>query len=331
MPNNATGAGMRFLQHAARGACAAAAIFGTVTASGQAYPNKVVRIVAGESGGGADFAARLIAHGLTAGFGQQVIVENRGGASGVIAAELVARAPPDGHTLLLFSSSFWTLPLMQSVSYDPVRDFVPITLALNSPNILVVHPSLPVKSVRDLIALARARPGELNYGMGSAGSAGHIGAELFKNMAGIDIVRVPYKGSGSTMNALMVGEVHLFFAGAGSAAPHLRSGRLKGLAITSAQPSVLLPGLPTIAASGLEGYECAVQTGIFAPARTADAIVTRLNQEIIRVLTSVDVKRQFAITGVETVGSSTAEFGDKIRSDVAKLTKLIRDTGIRSR
>ena len=189
---------------------------------------------------------------------------------------------------------------------------------------------MPVKSVRDLIALARARPGELNYGMGSAGSAGHIGAELFKSMAGVDIVRVPYKGSGATMNALMAGEVHLFFAGAGSAAPHLRSSRLKGLAITSAEPSALLPGLPTIAASGLPGYECAVQTGVFAPARTAEAIITRLNQEIVRVLSSPDVKKQFAITGVETVGSSPAEFAGKIKSDMEKLGKLIRDTGIRS-
>src|SRR5262245_20168942 len=275
---------MRLSMYGATMGCAAASIFGAMNASGQAYPTKVVRIVTSEPGAGADFAARLIAQGLTASLGQQVIVENRGGASGVIAGELVARASPDGHTLLLFSSAFWTLPLMQSVPYDPVRDFVPITLALTSPNILVVHPSLPVKSVRDLIALAKARPRELNYGMGSAGSAGHIGAELFRTMAGVDIVRINYKGSSATMNALMAGEVQLFFAGAGSAAPHLRSGRLKGLAITSAEPSALLPGLPTIAASGLPGYECAVQTGVFAPARTADTIIARLNQEIVRVL-----------------------------------------------
>ena len=309
--------------------CAVAA-FGTMHASGQAYPTKVVRIVTSEPGAGADFAARMIAQGLTASFGQQVIVENRGGANGVIAGELVARAPPDGHTLLLFSSSFWTLPLMQKVPYDPVRDFAPITLALSSPNILVVHPSLPVKSVRDLIALARARPGELNYGMGSAGSAGHIGAELFRTMAGIDIVRITYKGSGATMSAVMSGEVQLFFAGAGSAAPHLRSGKLKALAVTSAQPSVLVPGLPTIAAAGLPGYECAVQTGMFAPARTAEAIITRLNQEIVRVLGSPDVRKQFAVTGVETVASTPAEFAGKIESDMEKLGKLIRDTGIRS-
>ena len=321
---------MRLSTYVATMGCAAAAIFGAMNASGQAYPTKVVRIVTSEPGAGADFAARLIAQGLTASFGQQVIVENRGGASGVIAGEVVARASPDGHTLLLFSSAFWTLPLMQSVPYDPVRDFVPITLAVSSPNILVVHPSLPVKSVRDLVTLAKARPGELNYGMGSAGSAGHIGAELFRTMAGVDIVRVNYKGSSATMNALMAGEVQLFFAGAGSAAPHLRSGRLKGLAITSAEPSALLPGLPTIAASGLPGYECAVQTGVFAPARTAEAIITRLNQEIARVLGSPDVKKQFAITGVETVASSPAEFAGKIESDMEKLGKLIRDTGIRS-
>src|SRR5262245_61958659 len=219
---------------------------------------------------------------------------------------------------------------MQSVPYDPVRDFAPITLALTSPNILVVHPSLPVKSVRDLIALAKARPGELNYGMGSAGSAGHIGAEMFKTMAGIDIVRITYKGSSATMNAVMSGEVQLFFAGAGSAAAHLRSGKLKALAVRSEDSSVLVPGLRTIAASGLPGYECAVQTGVFAPARTADAIITRLNQEIVRFLGSPDVRKQFAITGVETVASTPAEFAGKIESDIEKLGKLIRDTGIRS-
>jgi len=300
-------------------------------AQAQGFPNRFVRlIVPFPPGGGGDALARPLAQRLSEVWGQQVIVENRGGANGVIAGELVARAPPDGHTLLLFSSSFWTLPLMQKVPYDPVRDFAPITLALSSPNILVVHPSLPVKSVRDLIALARARPGELNYGMGSAGSAGHIGAELFRTMAGIDIVRITYKGSGATMSAVMSGEVQLFFAGAGSAAPHLRSGKLKALAVTSAQPSVLVPGLPTIAAAGLPGYECAVQTGMFAPARTAEAIITRLNQEIVRVLGSPDVRKQFAVTGVETVASTPAEFAGKIESDMEKLGKLIRDTGIRS-
>ena len=306
--------------------CAAASIFGAMNAFGQAYPTKVVRIVTSEPGAGADFAARMIAQGLTARFGQQVIVENRGGANGVIAAELVARAPPDGHTLLLFSSSFWTLPLMQSVPYDPVRDFVPITLALSSPNILVVHPSLPVKSVRDLIALAKARPGELNYGMGTAGSAGHIGAELFRTMAVIDIVRISYKGSGATMNALMSGEVQLFFAGAGSAAPHLRSGKLKALAVTSAQPSVLVPGLPTIAASGLPGYECAVQTGVFAPAGRQRRHPRQSGNRRCSRFHPMS-RSSSRCTGVETVGSSPAEFAGKIKSDMEKLGKADQGHG----
>jgi tripartite-type tricarboxylate transporter receptor subunit TctC len=302
-------------------------------ASAQTYPNRPIKLIVADAAGGApDQLGRLITEKLSNNLGQAVVVDNRPGAGGVLGAELVAKSAPDGYTLLMTTTAIYAiLPnLRKNLPYDPVRDFVPITLALSSPNILVVHPSLPVKSVRDLIALAKARPGELNYGMGSAGSAGHIGAELFRTMAAIDIVRISYKGSGATMNALMSGEVQLFFAGAGSAAPHLRSGKLKALAVTSAQPSVLVPGLPTMAESGLPGYECAVQTGMFAPARTTEAIITRLNQEIVRVLGLPDVAKQFASTGVETVGSSPAEFAGKIKSDMEKLGRLIRDTGIRS-
>jgi tripartite-type tricarboxylate transporter receptor subunit TctC len=229
-------------------------------ASAQAYPSRTIRIISSEPGGGNDFAARLIAQGLSGPLGQQVIVENRSG--GAIAIELAARAQPDGYTLLMYSNGLWTLPFIQKVRYDPVNDFVPITLAVRGANILAVHPSLPVRSVKELIALARARPGELNYASGNAGSSPHLAGEMFKTMAGLDMVRINYKGSGPAVTALMGGQVQLMFPTSGSALPHIRSGRLRGLAVTTAEPSALAPGLPTMAASGLPGYEANTPYGV---------------------------------------------------------------------
>src|SRR5688572_22193939 len=214
---------------------------------GQSYPVKPIRIVTPGSGGAADFAARLIAPGLTAALGQQVIVDNR--SSTIIPGEIVSKAPPDGYTLLIFGAPFWIGPLLEKTPYDPVRDFQPITAAVRQPNILVVHPSLPVKSVRELIVLAKARPGVLNYASVATGSSSHLAGELFKAMAGVSLVRVPYKGSGAAMVALVSGEVEVSFASAGTVAGAVRSGRLRALAVTTAHPSPLVPGLPTVAAS----------------------------------------------------------------------------------
>ncbi len=298
--------------------------------SGQDFPSKPVRLFTSEPGGGNDFAARLIAQGLTGALGQQVVVENRGAAGGVIAAETVAKAPPDGHTLLFYGSNIWLLPfLRKNVPYHPVRDFAPITWAVKATGILVVHPSLPVKTVQELIALAKARPGELNYGSGAVGSATQMATELFKSMAGVNIVRIAYKGNGPAITALVAGEVQLVFATPGSVAPHIKSGRLRALAITSPQPSALLPGLPTVAASGVPGYETLSIVGAFAPAKTPAALVTRLNQEFVRVLSRPDVKERFANVGVETVGSSPEEFGAKVKSEMARLGKVIKEAGIR--
>ena len=197
-------------------------------ASGQSYPYKPIRIITSEPGSGTDLMARLIAQRLTDSFGRQVIVDNRGG---TLAREVVLRAPPDGYTLLLSGTSLWLSPFMREhASYDPVRDFLPITLAASSPNVLTVHPSLPVESVRDLVALARSRPGELNYGSGSTGAPTHLAAELFKAMAGLDIVRIAYKGTGPAINALLGGQVQLMFVSTTSVAPHVKSGTLKALA-----------------------------------------------------------------------------------------------------
>ncbi len=296
---------------------------------GQDFPKKPIRIVTAEVGSTNDFVARLIAQGLSAGLGQQMVVENRGGASGIIAAQTVAQAPPDGYTLLFYTSTLWIGPLLQNVSWDPVRDFSPITLAATSPNILVVHPSLPVKSVEELIVLAKARPGELNYSSSSTGASTHLAAELFKAMAGVNIVRINYKGGGSALNALIAGQVQVMFPSAGLVTPHVKSGRLRALAVTTAQPSALAPGLPTMAASGLPGYESGSIYGIFAPAGILATLINRLNQEIVRALNRTEVKEKFFNVGVEIVGSSPEEFAATIKSDMARMGKLIKDAGIR--
>ena len=301
------------------------------TVSAQEFQNKPVRIVTSESGGGNDLAARLVAQGLTAGLGRQVVVENRGGAGGSIAAEMVAKAAPDGHTLLFYGSAIWLMPyLRDDVPYDPVRDFAPVTLAVQSPNILIVHPSLPVRTVRDLISVAKTRPGALNYGSGQTGSSTHLAAELFKTMAGVDITRIVYKGGGLVINDLISGELQLMFITAGSVARHLKSGKIRAIAITSARPSSLLPDLPTIAATGVPGYEAVSMLGLFVPAKTPPPLVYRLNQEIVRVLARPEIKERFFNTGVETVGSTPGEFAATIKSEMTRMGKVIKDAGIQA-
>jgi tripartite-type tricarboxylate transporter receptor subunit TctC len=294
-------------------------------ASGQNYPNKLIRIVTSSPGSNNDWGARLIAQEITKTLGQSVIVENRGG----LGVEQVAKAPPDGYTLLFYGNTVWLLPFLRdNVPYDPVRDFSTITLAVTSPIVIVVHPSLPVKSLKELIALAKARPGELNYAAGTIGASPHLATELFKAMAGINLVRVPYKGTGPSVIALVGGEVHLMFSGLGSVAPHLKSGRLRALAVATSRPSALVPGLPTVAAAGVPGYEAASIIGMFAPAKTPATIIHLLNQEIVRALNRADVKELFLNSGAEVVGSSPEEFAATIKSDMARLGKVIKDAGI---
>ena len=297
-------------------------------ASGQDYPNKPIRIVTGTAGGGLDFAARLMASGLVSSMGQQVIVENRGF---VMAPPTVAKARPDGYTLLFFGSPFWLAPLMRTdLSYDPVKDFSPITLAVTSPDILVVHPSLPVKSVKELIALAKARPGELNYASSAIGAGSHLAGELFKAMAGVNILHVPYKGVTVALNDLIGGQVQMMFATAGASAPHIRSGRIRALAVGSAKPSALFPGLPPVAASGLPGYQSVGIYGVFAPAETPAAVIDRLHQEFVRALNRADVKEKLLNSGVEAVGSTPQQLAAAVKSDMTRLGKVIKDLGIRS-
>ena len=295
----------------------------------QNYPVKAIRIVAAAAGGSSDFSARLIAQGISGPLGQPVVVENRGG-TGVIAAQTVARSAPDGYTLLNYGSNVWLLPFLQGdLHYDPIRDFAPITLAIRSPNILVVHPSLPVKSVRELIALAKAYPGGLNYASGGDGSSNHLAGELFNSIAGVKLVRVPYKGVGPAISDLLSGHVQVMFATAGGTAQHIKSGRLRALAVTSLHQTALAPGLPTAAASGLPGYEATSIQAVFAPSGTPGPVIARLNQEIVRVLNQPEVKERLFNSGVEAVGSSPEELAATIKAEMSRLGKVIREAGIR--
>jgi len=301
-------------------------VLGADGASGQDYPNKPIRILTAEAGGNGDLHARVTAQGLSSSLGS-VIVDNR--STTVIAAETVAKATPDGYTLLVTGSAFWVGTLLQKMSYDPVNDFSPISLLSISPLVLVVHPSLPVNSVKDLIALAKSKPGELNYASNAIGAPSHLAAELFKSMAAVNIVRINYKGGSAAPNALLGGEVQMMFGSPAAVAPHVRSGRLKALAVTSAQPSALVPDLPTMAASGLPGYVSQVTTGVFVPARTPEAIIKRLNQETVRFLNISEAKERLLKSGVEAASSSPEQFAAIIKAELISLGKLIKDAGIK--
>lgn len=297
-------------------------------ANAQAYPSKPVRIVTTVPGGSQDLTARIIAPKLTENLGQQVIVDNRGG---VLSMELVAKAPPDGYTLLLASSSLWLSHFLRdNVAWDVTRDYAPITLLVSSPNIVAVHPSLPVRSIRELIALAKAKPGALNYSSGQSGASSHLAGELFKAMAVVNIVRVAYKGQGPAMLALVTGEAQLSFANAAASLPYIRSGKIRGLAVTSAQPSALAPGLPTVAASGLSGYESKAMLGMFAPGKTPSPIIDQLNTQLVRALNSPDVKQRLFDSGAEVTTGSPTDLATAMQSEMQTTGKLIKQVGIRS-
>jgi tripartite-type tricarboxylate transporter receptor subunit TctC len=294
--------------------------------SAQGFPVKPIRLVASSPGSGTELATRIIVPALTANFGQSVIVENRPG--GIIQGEIVSRAPADGYTLLSAGSSFALGPLLSKTPYDPIRDFSPVSLLGRYPNVVVVHPSVAANSIKELIALAKAKPGALNYASGPTGASNHLAAELFKSMAGVNIVRVTYKGGGPALNDLIAGQVQLLFASTGSAVPHLKSGRLRALAVTSAQPSTLVPGLPTVAASGLSGYVSESIGFMLAPARTPAAVIRRVHQGVVHALNQADVREKLLAIGVEPVTSLPQELAAEMKADVARVGKLIKDTGM---
>jgi tripartite-type tricarboxylate transporter receptor subunit TctC len=296
-------------------------------AGAQNFPNRLIRVLTTSAGGGSDLNARLISQALTVSLGQQVVVDNR---PGTIPNETVAKATPDGYTLLFNGSAVWLLPyLRDSVPYDPIKDLMPVTLATSAPCIIAVHPSLPVKTVRDLIALAKARPGQLNYAAGVIGAPPHIAGELFKARAGVNIVQVSYKGIGGGFTDVIAGQVQLMFPTAGSVIPHLNSRRLRALAVTTLEPSQLFPGMPT-AAAALPGFEATAPLAVFAPAQTPVAIVQRLNQEIVRVLNTPELREKFLNVGIEPVGSTPEQLAARVKSDMVTLGKVIRDAGIRA-
>jgi tripartite-type tricarboxylate transporter receptor subunit TctC len=296
-------------------------------ACAQNYPSKPIRIITSGIGGSADIVTRVIAQGITAPLEQQVVVENR--PSGVT-QEVVAKAPPDGYTLLLTSPSHWLLPLMRTVSnYDPVKDFSPITVATVSPNVLVVHPSLPVKTARNLIALSKTKSGVFNYGTTGTGTSNHMAAELFKSMAGLDMIRINYKATAAALNDLIGGQLHLSFHTVTSGAPHIKSRRLRALGVTGAQPSIAFPELPTVASTGLPGYESVSTLCIFAPVGTPPVIIARLNQEIVRFLNLPDTKARLLSAGAEVVASTPTQLTSMMTADVGRMGKVIRDAGIR--
>mgnify|MGYP003703930971 CR=1 FL=1 len=278
----------------------------------QEYPARAIRIVTSPAGGGNDFPARIVARGISAPLGQQVVVDNR---PTNLLADLVAKAAPDGYTLLVTGSAHWLGPLLEKVSYDPIGDFAAISLLDRSPTILVVHPSLPVKSVRQMIAFAKARPGGLNVAVGGVGTSNYIAAILFNHLAGVNLVRVPYKGTGPAMTAVMSGEVEAIFATPSGAAPHMKSGRLRGLATGSARPSALARGLPTLAESGLPGYEYSNWYGFVVPAKTPRAIIQRLNKEFTLVLKDAEVRDKLVAAGMDPAPSSPEELQNFLPKD----------------
>ena len=297
----------------------------------QSYPTAPIRMVVGfPPGGVADVLARIIGPKLADGLGQPVVVENRPGAGSNIAAEAVARAAPDGYTLFVFSTvNAVNVSLYSKLSYDPVTDFAPVSLLASMANLLVVHPSVPAQSVGELIALAKAKPGQLNFGSAGNGSTQHISAQLFLMMAGLDMVHVPYKGSVPAMTALLGGEIPLMFNVISTALPHVKAGKVRALAITTARRSSLVPDLPTVAEAGLPGFEYVAYFGLQAPARTPKEIIAKLNGETTRILHMADVRERFAVNGAEPMHSTPEQFGAFIRQEIEKHRPLIKATGAR--
>ena len=313
---------------------AAAALCGAATlacAQSDRYPTRPIRFIAANApGGGLDITARAITPKLTAVLGQQVIVDNRAGAAGSVAAEIVAKSAPDGYTIMVGSIGGLAVNphLYKGLGYDPLRDLAAITWAVSGSNVLVVHPSVPAKSVQDLIALAKAQPGKLSYGSSGAGNAGHLAGELFNGMAGTKMVHIPYKGGAPAMIDLLAGQIHLIFSSAPTAVPQVKNGKIRGLAVTTSKRSVVLPDLPTVSEAGLPGFEADNWYGVVTTMKTPRPIIDRLNAEIVRALHAPDVRKLLLTQGLEVRTSTPQEFGDYIKSEYGKWGKVIRTAGI---
>lgn len=299
----------------------------------QSYPTRPIRfVVPFAPGGPTDILARAVGQKLTEAFGQTIVIENRGGAGGNIGAELVARSPADGYTMLMGATSTHAInpSLYHKLGFDPVKDFIPVSLVANTPSLLAVHPALPVRTIKDLIALAKARPGQLTYASAGNGSSNHLAGVLLSMMAGIDLVHVPYKGSGPALVDVISGQVPMMFNNTASVMPHVTAGKLRAVALASLERSALLPDIPTVAESGLPGFEVRSWHGVFVPAGTPREVVNRLSTEIVRAVRAADVKSRLNAQGVELVGSSPEEFAEFVKKELAKWAKVVRQSGARA-
>lgn len=311
---------------------AAAAMFAVSAGSALAndYPTKPIRLVVPFAAAGTtDFLARAIAQKLGSNLGTSVVVDNRPGAGGNIGSDIVAKSEPDGYTLLLGTVGTHAInaSLYKKMPYDTVKDFAPVTLVASVPNMVVVHPSVPAKSIKELIALAKAKPGSLSFGSSGSGSSIHLSGELFKSMAGVDMLHVPYKGSGPAVSDLIGGQINMMFDNMPSSLPHVKAGRLRAIAVTSAKRSPAMPDLPTVAESGVPGYESVAWFGVLAPAGTPPALVKKLNAEIVKVLKSPDVAQRLASQGAEPVYNTPEEFSALIKTEMVKWAKVIKASG----
>jgi len=309
------------------------AIFAGSSLAQTAYPAKAIRyVVPFPAGGPLDIVARAIAQELNKSWGQPVVIDNRPGAGGNIGADLVAKAPADGYTILMgaVSTHAINVTLYNKLPYDPIRDFAPVTLITSVPNVLVVHPSVPANNVKELIALAKSRPGQLNFASGSTGSAGHLAGELFNSMAGVRMTHIPYKGAAPAVVDLMAGHVSLMFDNMSSALPNIKATRVRALAVTTLKRSPLLPQLPTISDAGLRGFDIATWFGIFAPAGAPPDIVARLNSEIVRILHTPEMKERLALLGAEPIGNKPDEFAAFVKAEIPKYAKVIQASGARA-
>ena len=296
------------------------------------YPARPVRIIVPQSpGASTDITARLVAQGLNEAFKQPVIVDNRPGSSGIAGTELVARATPDGYTLMVVASSFSINPALgRKLPYDSVRDFTTVTQLSKFPNMLAAHPSTPVKTLQDVIALARAKPGQLNYASAGVATGMHMTVELLRYMIKIDLLHVPYKGGGPAMTAAMGGQTQLIVATSVGLLPHVRAGKLRGIAVTSAKRSAAAPDIPTIAESGVPGYEHEPWNGMFGPAGMPKAVLARVNAEVVRVLNAPEAKKVLEGDGADVVGNTPEQFGAVLRAEIAKWTKVAKAAGIKA-
>jgi tripartite-type tricarboxylate transporter receptor subunit TctC len=328
---------MRKLARLAAGFALAAALVPAATAqtastgSGQAYPVRAIRLVVHSSpGGSSDILGRMIAQRLTESLGQQVVVENRAGASGIIGVEVVVKAPPDGYTILISQTSLAINPaIFPKIPYNALRDLAPITQIVDGPNVMTVHPSVPVKSVKQLIALAKSRPEGLIIGSPGQGTSPHLSAELFNSMAGVKIAQVQYKGAGMAIVGLLAGEVSVMFPTTPTVIGYLKTGRLRALGVTTAKRTQALPDVPTLSEAGLPGYESTQWFGILAPAATPRPIIDRLHQEIVRIMQSPAMKQRLANDGMEVVAGTPEQFGAHIKAETEKWAKVIKAIGLR--